>query len=165
MGRAERHRFGPYRRADRAKANEALERVRMSHLSKRSLANLSGGERQRTLIAQALVSDPELLLLDEPTANVDTKAEFAIYSLLQELNQRMTIVVVSHNLNVVTRHASHVACVNRTASIARLDELSEGEIQAFNRGDMTVLQHAPSCHILDPSEAMDVPHQGKEDSP
>jgi zinc transport system ATP-binding protein len=167
MGRADRHWFGPYRRSDRAKAAEALERVRLGHLSRQSLAHLSGGERQRALIAQALVSDPELLLLDEPTANVDMTVEHAIYDLLHELNQCMTIVVVSHNLSVVTRHASHVACVNRTASLARVDELTEGELHAFHRGDMTVLRHGPSCHVLDPSDALREPHhgQGKEASP
>jgi len=165
MGRADRHWLGPYRRGDRAKATEALERVRLGHLSRRALAHLSGGERQRALIAQALVSNPELLFLDEPTANVDTTSEYEIYDLLHDLNEHMTIVVVSHNLNVVTRHASHVACVNRTASLARLDELTEGELHAFHRGDMTVLKHGPACHVLDPSDAMREPHHGEEAPP
>ena len=162
MGRADRHWLGPYRREDRAKAARALERVRLEHLSRRSLAHLSGGERQRLLIAQALVSNPELLLLDEPTASVDTKVEHEIYDLLHELNERMTIIVVSHNLNVVTRHASHVACVNHTASLTRVDKLTEGELRAFHRGDMTVLRHGPDCHILDPGGAMCDPHHGEE---
>jgi zinc transport system ATP-binding protein len=162
MGRADRHCFGPYRRGDRAKAADALERVRLGHLSHRALAQLSGGERQRALIAQALVTDPDLLILDEPTANVDTTVEHEIYELLHELNERMTIVVVSHNLNVVTHHASHVACVNRTASLARVDGLTEGELHAFHRGDMTVLQHGANCHVLDPSEAMREPHHGRD---
>ncbi|MEM7583970.1 MAG: ABC transporter ATP-binding protein [Acidobacteriota bacterium] len=151
MGRADRHWLGPYRRSDHAKAAEALERVRLGHLSRRALAHLSGGERQRVLIAQALVSDPELLLLDEPTANVDTTVEHEIYDLLRELNQRMTIVVVSHSLNVVTRHASHVACVNRTVSLARVDALTEEELHAFHRGEMTLLEPGPS----------DTPHRGQ----
>lgn len=164
MGRADRHWFGPYRRDDRARALKALERVKLGHLSHRSLAHLSGGERQRALIAQALVSDPELLILDEPTANVDKQVELEIYDLLHELNEHMTIVVVSHNLNVVTRHASHVACVNRTASLTPVDEITEGELHAFHRGDMTVLQHAQNCHVHDASDAMHEPHHGDEAS-
>lgn len=159
MGRAERHWFGPYRKTDRAKAEEALERVGLKHLARRGFPNLSGGERQRVLIAQALVSDPDMLFLDEPTANVDTKVEHEIYDLLHDLNDHMTVVVVSHNLNVVTRHASHLACVNRTASLASIADLTEGQLHAFYRGDMTVLQHGASCHVLDPSKAMREPHR------
>jgi zinc transport system ATP-binding protein len=162
MGLVDKHWFGPYRREDRIKALEALDRVRLGHLSRRSLAHLSGGERQRALIAQALVSDPELLILDEPTANVDQKVELEIYDVLHELNERMTIVLVSHNLNVVTSHASHILCVNRTASLTRVDEITETELHAFHRGDMTVLHHRDNCHIYDASAAMREPHHSRE---
>lgn len=162
MGRVDRNWLGPYRRGDHTKAHEALERVRLNHLSGRPLSRLSGGERQRALIAQALVTDPDLLLLDEPTANVDTTVEREIYELLRELNERMTIVVVSHNLNVVTRHASHIACVNRTASLVHVDNFFEGELHSLPRGNMNVLQHGLSCHVLDPSNALRKPHHGKD---
>lgn len=159
MGRAERHLAGPYRRSDRQAAMEALERVNLADLARRAFPDLSGGERQRVLIAQSLVSDPSLLLLDEPTANVDPAVESRIYDLLKELNEHITIVVVSHNLNVVTRHASHLVCVNRTASILPMEELTQEKLQAIRRGDMTVLQHEPSCQVFDPSEAMRAPHR------
>lgn len=162
MGRADRHRFGPYRRHDRAKALQALERVHLQHLARRPLARLSGGERQRVLIAQALASDPDFLLLDEPTANVDTAVEHEIYDLLHELNDHMTLMVVSHNLNVVSRHASHIVCVNRTASLTRVDSLTEERLHAFHRGDMTIFQHPESCHVHDPSRALQEPHHGGE---
>ncbi len=163
MGRADRHWALPYRRSDREKAVQALEQVGLRSLGHRGLPQLSGGERQRALVAQALVSDPELLILDEPTASVDATLEHEIYDLLLELNQRMTIVVVSHNLNVVTRHASHVACVNRTASLTRVDSLTEGQLCAFREGDMRVLRHAQSCHVLDPREAIRAPHRSQEE--
>lgn len=104
-----------------------------------------------------------MLFLDEPTANVDAAVEHDIYNLLHELNESITIVVVSHNLNVVTRHASHLACVNRTASLVPIDELTEGQLHAFYRGDMTVLQHGASCHVLDPSKALSQPHRAATD--
>jgi len=167
MGRVDRHRMGPYRRADRDAALSALERVRLAHMAGRGFSRLSGGERQRVLIAQALVSDPRLLLLDEPTANVDAAVEQEIYELLHALNERITVVAVSHNLSVVTRHASHVACVNRTASILPLRELTENQLHAISRGDMAMLTHGDSCHIIDPSAAMRAPHraEAREEQP
>lgn len=159
MGRADRHVFGPYRRADRQAAMAALEQVEMAPLAGRGFPQLSGGERQRVLVAQALVSDPELLLLDEPTANVDAVVEHKIYELLHQLNERMTIVVVSHNLNVVTRDASHVACVNRTASILPMTETTKEHLHAVYRGDVAVLQHEESCHVIDPSAVLHTPHR------
>jgi zinc transport system ATP-binding protein len=158
MGRAEKHWIGPYRRIDRDKAEKALVQVQLQQLARRSFSSLSGGERQRVLIAQALVANPEILLLDEPTANVDTQVEHEIYELLHELNRQMTIVVVSHNLNVVTRHASHLLCVNRVASLCRMTEMTEDRIHAFYRGDLAMLQHSADCQIFDPSNAMREPH-------
>lgn len=161
MGRIGRRTLGAFRRNDRKAAMTALERVSMAPFARRSFANLSGGERQRVLIAQALVSDPDLLLMDEPTASVDSMVEHKIYDLIKELNETMTIVVVSHNLSVVTRHATHVACVNRTVSIMPLKDLEAAKLAAVHAGDMTVLQHEMSCQIIDPTESLQTPHGPK----
>ena len=160
MGRCERNLFGAYRKADRQAALDALEQVQLSGVSARGFSALSGGERQRVLMAQALVSAPELMLLDEPTANVDAAIEHEIYELLHELNRRITIVVVSHNLSVVTRYASHVACVNRTASLLPMSGINEHTLHSVIRGDHAILQHEPQCHVLDPADAMRAPHRG-----
>lgn len=159
MGRVDAHVVGPYRRADRDTAMASLDRVHAAPLARRSFAELSGGERQRVLIAQALASDPDMLLLDEPTANVDPETERRIYEVLHELNQSMTVVAVSHNVNVVTRHASHLLCVNRTASMVPMEDLTQEKLHAVRRGDMTVLQHEASCHVLDASEVLQTPHR------
>lgn len=161
MGRCERHRFGPYRKDDRKAAQSALEQVQLVGFGARDFSGLSGGERQRVLIAQALVTSPELMFLDEPTANVDAVIEHEIYELLHELNRRMTIVVVSHNLSVVTRYASHVACVNRTASLMPMGDVNASTLHAVIRGDHAVLQHGPECHVLDAAEVMRTPHRGQ----
>jgi len=158
MGRLERHFAGPYRRADRTAADLAMERVDVAHLAGRPLAQLSGGERQRVLIARALTSEPELLLLDEPTASVDVKHEQAIYALLHELSNTMTVVAVSHNMGVVSRLATHVVCVNRATAIHPLTSLGEDAVSAAFRGDLAVLQHAASCHVIDPATVMGQPH-------
>ncbi|NCD34198.1 MAG: ABC transporter ATP-binding protein [Spartobacteria bacterium] len=158
MGRAERHRFGFYRKKDRTCAMDAMEKVGTAALASRPFSQLSGGERQRVLIAQALASEPKLLLLDEPTANVDTEVEQQIYRLLKELNREMTIVIVSHNLNVVTRHASDVVCVNRTVSQVSTKDWSADKMRAVYHGDLAVLQHGMSCQVIDPSEGLREPH-------
>ncbi len=85
----------------------------MEHLRDRSIGELSGGERQRVYIARALASEPQILLLDEPTANVDTKVQNSIYELLRELNQSLTILMISHDLGAVSTHVKTVGCLNR----------------------------------------------------
>lgn len=154
MGRVHRTHVGPFRAKDRAAAMEALTQVSMADRARRAFASLSGGERQRVLLAQALVSQPELLLLDEPTASVDALAEHALYELFHELRQRITIIFVSHNVNVVTRHVSHVLCVNRTAAMHPIEQIMSTEFREAYGGDLAVLLHDVHCHVLDASGVM-----------
>jgi len=161
MGRVDKHIFGPYRKKDKKAALVALDKVKMADFKNRAFAELSGGERQRVLIAQAIVSNPELLLLDEPTANVDVRIEHEIYNLLHELNLGMTMLMVSHNLNVVISHASHVICVNRTVSKVPMSEISEDKLHSVFRGDIAVLHHNHSCHVIDSSGVMKEPHHAE----
>jgi zinc transport system ATP-binding protein len=100
-------------RRDRTAARKALEKMGMGDHSHRRISELSGGERQRILIARALVSEPELLLLDEPTANIDTPNQTEFYSLLKDLNPTVTILMVSHDLITVSSYVKSVACVNQ----------------------------------------------------
>ena len=79
----------------------------------RKISDLSGGQRQRVLIARALVTEPELLVLDEPTASIDSRGQTEFYQLLRELNRELTILMVSHDLLSVSTFAKSVACVNK----------------------------------------------------
>lgn len=97
---------------DREAARRALELLDIWNLQDRRIGDLSGGQRQRVFIARALVSEPELLLLDEPTSGVDTAHRNSFYTLLKELNQRITILIVNHDLMVISSHVKSVACVN-----------------------------------------------------
>lgn len=109
--------LGPWWRClgadDRRSAAQALDDVEAGALARRPIAALSGGELQRVLIARALATEPRLLLLDEPTAHVDTRAEAGFFDLLARLSRRMAIVIVSHDVGLVSRHVDRIACLNR----------------------------------------------------
>jgi len=160
MGRVAKNRFGVYGAEDRAAAREALERVGLSGFEKRAFAELSGGERQRVLIAQALAGGSELLLLDEPVANVDPEHTSRLYEMFKTLTDEITVMMVSHNLSVVTGHATHVLCINRTAGLHAIGDVASATFTEAFGGSLTAIRHDASCHVMDPSAALHEPHQG-----
>ena len=105
--------LGFYTGEDRDAAMRALEEVRMEDYARRPFSDLSGGQRQRVLIARALAASPSILMLDEPTANVDAAVGSLLYELLEELNERHTILLVSHDVGFVSSIMTRVLCVNR----------------------------------------------------
>lgn len=111
-------------RKDRVVAHEALDKMEMGAYCHRRMGELSGGQRQRVFIARALVCQPQILMLDEPTAHIDTKGETDLYQWLKSLNRQMTIVVVSHNLLVLATHVKSVACVNQRLHYHSIDQLA-----------------------------------------
>jgi zinc transport system ATP-binding protein len=94
-------------------ALDVLAQVGMKGYEQNKIGSLSGGQRQRIMIARALFSRPEVILLDEPTSNIDLEGQKQIYELLKKLNEKLTIVVVSHDLSVVLRYANKVAHINK----------------------------------------------------
>jgi len=104
--------IGRYSKACREVAMNALDEVALADLSKRSFSDLSGGQRQRVLIARALASEPRLLLLDEPTANIDLSVEAQLLETLSLLREKMTILLVTHDLDLVSAVGDSVLCVN-----------------------------------------------------
>lgn len=134
-------RFGFYTRADAQAAREALEKVGLAAERKRPFAELSGGEHQRVLIARALVSGPDLLLLDEPTANVDIAAETEFYRFLRDLSETMTIVLVTHDLGFVSQHVKTVACVNRRLLCHPTCDITGSMISEIYGSHVHMVQH------------------------
>ncbi|WP_462322960.1 metal ABC transporter ATP-binding protein [Halochromatium sp.] len=108
------HQIGAWRRRDREHARQTLNDVEAGDLALQPIGALSGGQLQRVLLARALVSEPAILILDEPTANIDQRMEGEIFELLARLSQRRTIVVVSHDISFISSYVSRVACLNRT---------------------------------------------------
>jgi len=160
MGRVAKSWFGHYGREDHASANEALARVGLAGFERRAFTELSGGERQRVMIAQALAGGSELLLFDEPVANVDPEHASQMYELFKELISEVTVMMVSHNLGVVTGHATHVLCVNRTAGLHAIGEVASATFTEAFGGNLTAIRHDADCQVLDPSMALDAPHHG-----
>jgi zinc transport system ATP-binding protein len=107
-------RFAGWSKDDRAIARRTLIDVEAGDLITKPVGSLSGGQLQRVLLARALVSEPEALILDEPTANIDHRLEGEIFELLARLNDQLTIIVVSHDIGFISGYVSRVACLNRT---------------------------------------------------
>jgi len=107
------HRLGKH---DHQKVEEALEKLELYDLKDRRIGLLSGGQSQRVFLAKALVSDPELLILDEPTNGVDAHSRKEFYDTLGQLNQEsgVTLILSSHDIGIVTSLAKRVVCLNRT---------------------------------------------------
>ena len=137
--------FGLYRKADREAARKALGDVDLSDQARRPYSDLSGGQRQRVLIARALVSEPELLLLDEPTAGLDAHMENELYDLLKALNERLTIVLVTHDLGFVSQIVQSVACVRRTVVVHPTSEITGEIIREIYGGDVRMVRHDHRC--------------------
>jgi len=145
MGRVGRSPFGRISKEGKEAAEEALAAVELSAYKKRSFAGLSGGQRQRVLIARALASDPQLLLFDEPTANVDSSSGEKLYQILTELNKRMTILVVSHDIGFVHHHITSVACVNHQVVIHPTSSLDGRNIIDMYGHDLSLIRHDHRC--------------------
>jgi zinc transport system ATP-binding protein len=146
MGRLDRHPlWGHYGRADREAALDALSSVGLENKGGDPFNSLSGGQRQRVLIARALASEPKLFFLDEPTSNVDPAVQDELYALLCDLNRRLTILVVSHDIGFVSSFVRRVVCVNRTVQVHPTSELTGDAISDLYGSDMTLVRHDHRC--------------------
>lgn len=147
MGRLSHSRlFRRFSREDKDAAREAMEKVDIISLQRRQIGELSGGERQRALIARALAGNPRILILDEPTANVDTRVEKGVYELLRKLNQSITIILVSHDLGFISNYINKLACISRRLACHPSEKITPELIERLYQAPVGMVRHEHRLH-------------------
>lgn len=147
--------FRSYNGDDRLMAEMMLEKMGISHLANRTARELSGGQLQRVFISRALISSPKILILDEPGTYVDNRFESDLYKLLEELNHKMAILMVTHDVGTISYYVKTIACVNTYLHYHQSNIITEEQLEAYNcplqiitHGDVphTVLQKHEHTH-------------------
>ena len=136
-----------YQPIDYHKASEALEAMNLSKMASHRFASLSGGQRQRVLIARALATDGDILILDEPTANIDNSTEEHLFSLLERYGKKKTILMVTHDIGVAASLFKRIACVNQEVVIHPTSQLTGDLIRELYVGNPQFIHHDHRCNI------------------
>ncbi len=137
-----------YTAQDRATAKQVLEKVGMWDYRDRPIGKLSGGQRQRVFIARALAAEPRILIMDEPTASVDAQFQTDLYDLLKELNETKTIIVVSHDMSVLSAYIKSVACLNQTLYYHDGSELTQDMLDSAYQCPVDLIAHGVPHRVL-----------------
>jgi len=145
MGRLRPNLFFRHGGKDRERARAALAEVGLADCAARPFAALSGGQRQRVLIARALAGDGEILILDEPAASIDQEATEHLYELLRSFSGSLTILMVTHDLGVVSSLFTRVACINRRVATHPTSELSGKMLAEMYGDDALLIRHDHCC--------------------
>lgn len=142
--------FGRYTHADRQRATELLKQMGIDQIASRPIGEVSGGQLQRALLCRAIIAEPKLLILDEPTNFVDNNFEREFYALVKQLHERMAVMIVSHDVGTITSLVNAIICVNRHVHRHDSNILTEEQllnydcpIQVVSHGHIphTVLEH------------------------
>ena len=120
-----------YKTEERNKALQLLDNMGISSITDRQIGEISGGQMQRVLLCRAIIAEPKLLILDEPTNFVDKRFESELYDILRELNKQMTIVMVSHDVHNISSAVKSIVCVNRTIHRHNTNTLSSKELNDY----------------------------------
>jgi len=132
----------------REKARQVVTRMGLEGLEERAIGALSGGQLQRALLGRAIISDPELVVLDEPSTYIDKRFEARLYELLAEINQDCAIILVSHDIGTVLQQVKSIACVNETLDYHPDTGISEEWLERNFNCPIELLGHGTLPHRI-----------------
>ena len=136
-----------YTLSDKMLALQTLERMGIADLANRPIGEVSGGQLQRALLCRAIISEPKLLILDEPTNFVDYRFEFEFYRLVKELSDHMAIIMVSHDLGTISSLVKSIVCVNQSVHRHNSNVLTAEQLENYNC-PIQILSHGNIPHTV-----------------
>ena len=153
-----------YSDEDRRCAEEAMKTLGILHLADRTLSDLSGGEQQRAIIARAIVGNPKVLLLDEPTVYVDSPTEEKFHDILVELHKKMTVIMVTHDIGVISSGVDVIACLNVKMFTHYSAEITSDMILNTYKCPVDLIAHGLAHRVLHDHSALEssTEHEGEE---
>lgn len=137
--------WGKYSKEQKEQAWEAMKEVQIDSLANNNFSELSGGQQQRVLIARALCSRPKLLLMDEPTANIDVYGTELFYELFEGINKKHSIIMVSHDMGFVSKRVKSVICIRDNLQIHPTSELTGDLLQKIYGSNISLIRHDHRC--------------------
>lgn len=138
--------FTKFTKEHHDKVKETISKMGLDGLANKAIGQLSGGQLQRTLLGRAIVSDPKVLILDEPNTYIDKRFEARLYSLLEEINKQRTIILISHDIGSVLQNVKSIACVNGTLDYHPQSEVSAEWIEEKLQCPIELLGHGELPH-------------------
>ena len=126
---------------------QLLENVGIKEVAAKQISEISGGQLQRALLCRAIISEPKLLILDEPTNFVDNRFENELYTLLRKLNKQMAIVMVSHDVGTITSTVKSIVCVNRTIHRHDSNIITQEQLDNYHC-PIQIVSHGKVAHTV-----------------